>query len=316
MPLDEDIRRFLAEVQALDPPPAWEQPLETVRQGIRQMQAAQAKRMPVAEVADLAIPGPGGDLGLRLYRPDAGPVPPPLIVFFHGGGFVLGDLDTHDDVCRRLCREVGALVVAVDYRLAPEAPFPAAAEDAIAATRWCMAQAAALGADPARVATCGDSAGGNLAAVAAIGVRDLGLSPALAGQVLIYPVTDLRDGDYPSRVEMAEGFGLSQQAMDWFNGLYAPEPWQRQHPHASPVLSDDLSGLPPTFVMTAAYDPLCSEGEAYVRRLQQAGVAVQHLHLPGANHGVFTSVGGFRAGEVVWGAVLDWLRATLRVAPA
>lgn len=316
MPLDDDIRDFLAEIEALDPPPAWEQPLETVRQGIREMQAAHAKCIPVAGVSERVIAGPGGDLKLRVYRPHAGASAPPLIVFFHGGGFVLGDLDTHDGTCRRLCSEASAVVVAVDYRLAPEAPFPAAADDAIAATRWCMEQASALGADPAQVLTCGDSAGGNLAAVAAIGARDLGLQPPLAGQALIYPVTDLRDGDYPSRREMAKGFGLSQQAMDWFNGLYAPEAWQREHPQASPILTEDLSGLPPAFVMTAAYDPLCSEGEAYLQRLQQAGVPVQHLHLAGANHGVFTSLAGFRAGEVLWAALLDWLRTADAVAPA
>lgn len=315
MPLDDDIRQFLTELQALDPPPAWEQPLETVRNGMREMQLSQAQRLPVQRVETHLIPGPGGPLELRVYWPESDAPAPPLAVFFHGGGFVLGDLDTHDDICRRLCAQARVMVAAVHYRLAPESPFPAAADDAIAATRWCLEQAASLGADPARVLTCGDSAGGNLAAVAAIGVRDQQLRPPLAGQVLIYPVTDLRDGDYPSRREMAVGFGLSQQAMDWFNGLYAPEPWQREHPHASPLAADDLAGLPPAFVMTAGHDPLCSEGVAYVQRLQQAGVSVEHLHLQGANHGVLNPLRGFGATEVVWDAMLAWLRRSFGPTP-
>jgi acetyl esterase len=306
---DDDIRQYLDRQAALNLPAAWEVPLSAVRQSARFVQAGRSERLEVAAVSDRVIPGPGGPLPLRIYSP----VLPgqgqalQLLVFFHGGGFVFGDLDTHDHACRRLCLETGAVVAAVDYRLAPEAPFPAAAEDAIAAARWCIENASELNAASDRVTVIGDSAGGNLAAVAALALRD-GKGPELAGQVLIYPVTDLRDGDYPSRIECATGYGLTQEAMEWFRSLYAPEAEQQAHPHASPMAAGDLSGLPPALVITSRFDPLCSEGDAYAERLREAGVAVEHMRLEGVIHGIFNNVESFAATEGLWTAVVEWIR--------
>jgi acetyl esterase len=309
---DDDIHEYLERQAALGLPPAWELPLALVRQGMRDVQAARSERFEVAAVREQMIAGPGGQLQLRIYSPVASGqgAALPLLVFFHGGGFVLGDLDTHDHSCRRLCHETGAVVVAVDYRLAPEAPCPAAAQDAIAATRWCIENAAALDAASDRVIVFGDSACGNLATVAALALREEA-GPQPAGQVLLYPVTDLRDGDYPSRVECAEGYGLTEAAMEWFRSLYAPTAEQQTHPHASPLAADDLSGLPPTLVITSRFDPLCSEGDAYAERLRQAGVAVEHIRLEGAIHGIFNNVETFAASGELWNAAVRWVRRTV-----
>jgi len=306
MPLDPEIRVYLERQAALGVPPAWQLTPQQARQASRDTQAA-AKRLAVRSVEDRSLPGPGGDLRVRSYRP-AAPGPLPLVVFLHGGGWVVGDLDTHDATCRRLCAELNAVSLGVDYRLAPESPFPAAFEDALTATRWCLANAAELGADPRRVVVMGDSAGGNLAAAVAIALRGEKSRPV--AQVLVYPATDLRPGTdrYRSRTDSAEGFGLSQQGMDWFVGCYAAQEWQRSDPRASPILAPDLSGLPPTLVMTAEYDPLRSEGEAYAERLGRAGVEVEHHCVAGANHGVLSNIERFAAGERFWVKLLGWIR--------
>lgn len=306
MPLDPEIRDYLDGLAALAQPPAWEQPLADVRRGVREMTAA-LPRMEVGEVKEVSLAGPGGRLPLRVYHPRAARDGRLLIVFFHGGGFVMGDLETHDHTCRRLCEESGATVIGVEYRLAPEARFPAAAEDAIHAADWALASSAELGADPAKVFLMGDSAGGNLAAVAALATRGAAAPPA--GQVLVYPVTDLRDiPDYSSRFDYAAGFGLSQEAMEWFCDCYAPDPWQREDPRASPLLAD-LRGAPPALILTAECDPLTSEGEAYARKLAAAGVDVEYHCQAGANHGVLTNGLGWQAGERLWERILAWLRA-------
>ena len=196
------------------------------------------------------------------------------MVFFHGSGFVLCSLDTHDGMCRNLCAGTGCVVVSVDYRLAPEAKFPAAPDDCLAATRWAVANAAALGADPGRVFVAGDSAGGNLAAVTALRIRDEG-GPRLLGQLLIYPVTDYYEPGTPSMIENAEGYGLTRAGMIWFWNHYLAAPSDGANPHASPFRAADLSGLPPALVVTAEYDPLRDEGEYYADRLRQAGVPTQ-----------------------------------------
>ena len=235
-------------------------------------------------VGALSIPGPAGPIPARLYRPDV-PGPRPLVVFFHGGGWVLGDLDTHDGGCRFLARESGANVLAVDYRLAPEHRFPAAVEDAFAALRWAMENTARLEADPARIAVAGDSAGGNLAAVVAqLAARAGGPGPAV--QLLIYPVTDLST-KHPSYHFFSEGFLLNEADMDWFKGHYLPWPAAALDPKASPLLAVDLAGLPPAIVLTAGFDPLRDEGEAYAARLEAAGVRVHLRRAEGQVHGFF-----------------------------
>jgi acetyl esterase len=238
--------------------------------------------------SDHAIPGPGGPIALRLYRPrSAGGAALPALIYFHGGGWCIGDIDTHDPVCRQLADQAGCAVLSVDYRLAPEHPFPAAVEDCEAALRFVAAEGASLGLDPARIAVGGDSAGGNLAAVCALIARDAGI--ALAAQLLIYPATDFAM-DHPSHEEFAEGFLLTREAMQWFGGNYVgagdAADWR-----ASPLRAPDLSRLPPAVVIVGACDPLRDESRAYAERLQHAGVdATLHLH-PGMIHGFFTMGG-------------------------
>jgi acetyl esterase len=238
---------------------------------------------PVARVESLEIPGPTGSLRARLYVPSAERHVRPLIVYYHGGGWVVGDLDTHDGVCRFLAREVDAGVLSIDYRLAPEHRFPAAVDDAVAAFRWAAREATALGFDARRVAVAGDSAGGNLSAtVSLVTTRDGGPRPT--AQMLIYPVTDLANRSRSYRL-FAEGFFLTAGEMDWYIGHYLPDADAARDPRASPLLAPDLSGLPPALVLTAGFDPLRDEGEAYARRLEDAGVRTWWRRHAGLIHG-------------------------------
>ncbi|MGB8651064.1 MAG: alpha/beta hydrolase [Mycobacteriales bacterium] len=236
----------------------------------------------VASTEDVTYPAPEGDRPARVYRPDV-PGPVPTVLFVHGGGYVIGDLDTHDDHARLICAEVGAVVVSIDYRLAPEHPFPAGVEDAVAAFRWVVDAVPELGADPSRLAVAGDSAGGNLAANVAIAARDLGLP--LRAQLLLYPSTDFVDSDtHASRVENAEGFFLTERDMRWFHDLYGAD---SADPRASVLAHPDLTGVAPAVVATAEHDPLRDEGEAYAAALQAAGVLVLTRRFPGLIHGFF-----------------------------
>jgi acetyl esterase len=237
----------------------------------------------VARVRPLTIPGPGGPVAARLWVPREDGRLRGLVVYYHGGGWVVGDLDTHDGVCRFLACEADVGVLAPECRLAPEHRFPAAVEDALAAFRWAAAEAAALGFDPARVAVAGDSAGGNLAAVVSqLSVRQGGPRPAL--QLLIYPVTDLSTR-HPSYDLFADGFFLTAGEMAWYRGHYLPDDAAARDPRASPLLASDLAGLPPAIVLTAGFDVLRDEGEAYARRLEAAGVEVELRRHVGLVHG-------------------------------
>jgi acetyl esterase len=264
----------------------------------------------IAGVVNRDMQGPGGSLGLRVYTPVSdGPFP--LMVFFHGSGFVVCSLDTHDGMCRNLCAGTGCVVVSVDYRLAPEAKFPAAPDDCLAATRWAVANAAALGADPGRVFVAGDSAGGNLAAVTALRIRDEG-GPALLGQLLIYPVTDYYDSGTPSMTENAEGYGLGRAGMIWFWDHYLASAADGAHPHASPLRAARLDGLPPALVVTAELDPLRDEGEYYAERLRQAGVPTEAKRWDGMNHGFFFWPGVVDRAGLAMDEACDWVRGVLR----
>jgi acetyl esterase len=239
---------------------------------------------PVAAVDDRTLPGPAGDIPVRIYTPE-GTAPFPVLVWFHGGGWVLGNLDGADHVCRELANTTRCIVVSVDYRLAPEHVFPAAADDCEAAFAWVLASAACFGGDPGRVAVGGDSAGGNLAAVVSLRAREHGTPPPVF-QLLVYPVTD-HNFDRPSYAANGDGYLLTTLAMRWFWDCYLPEINQRKHPHASPLYARDLAGLPPALVITAEFDPLCDEGKAYAELLSQAGVPVTHTRYDGMIHGFF-----------------------------
>ena len=257
-----------------------------------QYEARIALMAPPAEIAGLrehTIDGPGGPLRIRLYTP-RGTGPFPLLVFFHGSGFVLCSLDTHDGMCRNLCAGAGCAVASVDYRLAPEHKFPAAIDDCLHATRWAAAHAAELGANARHIAVGGDSAGGNMAAVTALRVRDEG-GLVLCAQLLLYPVTDYYTPGTPSYQENAEGYGLTRDTMKWFWGHYLSDASEGAHPHASPLRATDLSGLPPALVITAEYDPLRDEGELYAEKLRAAGVPIALTRYDGVNHGFMFWVG-------------------------
>jgi acetyl esterase len=229
-------------------------------------------KRPMREVAALRIPGPGGEMPARLYvSEETGAEPGPLIVYYHGGGWAVGDLVTHDGACRFLADHTGFRVLSVEYRLAPEHPFPAPVEDTLAAFAWTAQNAALLGADPARLAVAGDSAGANLSAAVSLLTREASARPAM--QVLLYPVTDAV-GDLPSRKLFGEGFLLTQGDMDWFERHYIPDGCDETDPRISMMRAPDLTGLPPAYVATAGFDPLRDEGETYAMRMREAGNTV------------------------------------------
>jgi acetyl esterase len=287
VPLDPDVARVLQLMASSGAPPLSHGTPETARAGFRFMTVDLRDPKHLAEVGsveDRTVPGGDGERPARVYRP-ATPGPHPLVVFLHGGGFVIGDLDTHEDHARLVCSEVDAVVLSVDYRLAPETPFPGGFEDCLAATRWAFGAADELGHD-GRVAVAGDSAGGNLSAAVALRLHEEGVD--LAAQLLIYPGTDFLDtDDHASRVENAEGYFLTADDMRWFGDHYHPDPARRSDPYASVLRAPDLTGLPPAVVGVAEYDPLRDEGEAYAAALEKAGVRVVARRFDGLIHGFF-----------------------------
>ena len=250
----------------------------------------QPEPRPVAELRDLVAEGPHGAIPLRLYRPLTAPNPAPnrapTLVYYHGGGWTMGDLDTHDVLCRQLADESGCVVVAVDYRMGPEHTFPAAVDDVLAATRWLQAHATALGLDATRFAVGGDSAGGNLAAVVALAWRDAGEAVPLTLQLLIYPATDMRAGA-PSHTPNGQGYLLTADTIAYFRGQYI-QPEHYSDWRASPLLHTDLSGLPPALVITAGFDPLRDEGRQYADALSAAGSPAQYVCFERQIHGFIT----------------------------
>jgi len=238
---------------------------------------------PVARVENRTVPGPAGPIPVRVYASGPAATLAPGLAFFHGGGWVIGSLDTHDNLCRALANRTGAVVVSVDYRLAPEHRFPAAAEDCWAAASWLAEHGDEFGVDGTRLAVAGDSAGGNLAAAVALLARDRG-APRLRHQTLIYPVTDA-DFDTASYRDNAEGYLLTRAGMQWFWDHYVPDAERRRDGYASPLRAEKLAGLPPALVITAEYDPLRDEGEAYAARLRDAGVPTTRTRYDGQIHG-------------------------------
>lgn len=262
----------------------------------------------VHEVYDRTVPGPAGPVPVRVYRPSEA-TGLPVVVWFHGGGWVIGGLDSHDHLCRLLCDDAGCVVVSVDYRLAPEHPFPAAVEDCVAAYGWVAANATEVGGDPGRVAVGGDSAGGNLAAVVALTRRDAGDPPPRA-QVLVYPVTD-HEFDSPSMHENATGYFLEREHMRWFFGHYLRTPADADDWRVSPLRAPDLSGVAPAIVVTAEYDPLRDQGEAYGARLRAAGVDTEIVRGEGLFHGFFGLHPIVEPGREPWERVVAFLARAL-----
>lgn len=288
MTLDAQAQNLLAAMEAQGMKDFSEMEVAEAREAALAFIDLQGEPEQVAEVSDRTATGPAGDIPVRVYRPTAGGTLP-VVVYFHGGGWVIGDIEVADKACRSLANASGAVVVSVGYRKAPEFRFPVAPEDCYAATRWTVDNAAELGIDPARVAVAGDSAGGNLAAVVAQMARQRG-GPALVHQLLVYPATDA-GGEYPSRVENGEGYLLSKSAMDWFYGHYLTSPADVEDPLVSPIRAADLTGLPAATVITSGYDPLRDEGDAYAAALVAAGVEVHHQPNPTMVHGFWWMMG-------------------------
>jgi acetyl esterase len=303
MPLDPQTEALIA--SAAGGKPVEQMTVQEMRDALEQRVAVTGGQPePVAQVINTDVPGPGGAIAVRIYVPDSAESPKPALVYFHGGGWVRGSLETHDILCRSLANGGGCVVVSVDYRMAPEHLFPAAVEDCEAATRWVLENATQLGVDPKRVAVGGDSAGGNLAAVVSLALRG-----ALVRQVLLYPVTD-RNFDTQSYIDNADGYMLTREAMRYYWRTYQPDESLGDDPRASPLRAPDLAGVPAALVITAEYDPLRDEGRAYAERLKAAGVATVHSEYAGTVHGFITSAGVLDIGKQ---AVLE-VSAALREA--
>ncbi|MXX79825.1 MAG: alpha/beta hydrolase [Chloroflexi bacterium] len=284
MPPTPETQGLLAMLEEAGGPDISEQTPEEARAAIANFAAMQAGAPEPARVEDRNVPGPAGDIPVRVYASAGDNLP--VVMYFHGGGWVLGDIDSHDGTCKQLLAELGeAAVVSVHYRLAPEDKYPAAAEDCYAATQWVAEHASEIGGDGARLAVCGDSAGGNLSAVVSQMARDRG-GPAIAAQVLHVPVTD-HNYSYPSYTENAEGMLLTRASMVWFWDHYLNSDADGQEAYASPIKAADLSGLPPALVQTAEYDPLRDEGEAYGAALEAAGTEVSVHRYDGVVHDPF-----------------------------
>jgi acetyl esterase len=264
-------------------------PTEARRAAANRSPAVTGEPEQVADVANTTIPGPAGPVPIRIYRPAAAEACG-VLMYFHGGCWVICNLDTHDIICRALANRGRCVVVSVDYRLAPEHPYPAGLDDCWAATQWAAANPIQLKGIPDALAVAGDSAGGNLAAAVALRARDSG-GPQLAHQLLIYPITDVTRFDTPSYIAWGELDFLTRPMMEWTVGLYTPDPAVREHGYVSPLHADDLSNLPPAHVITAECDILCDEGDAYAARLIEAGVEVCHRRYDGLPHG-FLGRGG------------------------
>jgi acetyl esterase len=297
MGLDPDNQQVLDMIKAAGRPPVAALQPEEARKMYRASRGALQPELPdVAELRDLSAPGPAGAIPLRLYRGmGTGPEPLPVLVFYHGGGYVIGDLDTHDYVCRKIANVARCCVVAVDYRLAPEHKFPAAVEDSAAALRWIVTEAGSLSIDPSRVAVGGDSAGGNLSANMAHLARD-GEVPPLCFQMLLYPGTDTSMSQ-PSYLRDFTQFPLSVEAVKYFIGHYLRDRNDYSDPRAAPLLAENFWGLAPAFVLTAGYDPLVNEGTAYARKLEDNGARVTHVHMSDQMHGFLTMGRVIRASD-------------------
>lgn len=284
MSLDKIVAGFLAALTAKGVKPMHELGVEEARNAAMGYIGLQGPQVQVAQVTEYRIEVEGGHIPARVYKPHTeGKLP--VVVMYHGGGFVIGNLDVIDNIARMVCKASGAVVVTIGYRKGPEYPFPTAVEDAYAGLLWTVNQAQALSLDPSRLATLGDSAGGNLATVVARMALDR-KGPAIARQVLVYPVVDAMPGDYPSMVQNGEGYMLTTATMGWFMRQYVQNVEHLAHPYLS-VIHSGLKGMPPATIYTAGFDPLKDQGVAYAKALREAGVEVDYLDFPSMIHGFF-----------------------------
>jgi acetyl esterase len=279
--LDPKAQMVLDVVAAAGEPHLSTLPVDEARERVRAALVTKGEPLPLHSVEDVSLPSPSGPLRVRLYRPADGPLP--VALFIHGGGWTVNDLDTHDDLCRRLAERSGWMLASVDHRRAPEHRHPAHLEDAYLAYRWLLDNAGSIGADPARRALIGESSGGTIAANLTLLLRDLGAPPP-AYQVLAYPSTDEFDRA-PSYSERGEGYILDRELMKWYFGHYLPPDASRDDPYLYPLAAEDLSGLPPALVLTAEFDPVRDDGVAYAERLEEAGVEVERVHAEDQMHG-------------------------------
>lgn len=313
MPLHPQVRALLQQIADSGAKPYHQSNYEEARRAFLMRTQLPPSKAIVAKVEDRTIPGTDGNaIPVRIYTPPgAGPFA--LLVYFHGGGWVVGNCDTHDAVCRELCGRAHLVVLSVDYRLAPEHRFPAAVHDSLDATRWAATNAAALRVDPARIAVGGDSAGGNLAAAVALQLRDDG-GPALAAQLLVYPAVRLDGAVTQSMIDNATGFGLQRADMEWFCALYLPSAEAGSNPLASPGLAKSFANLPPALIQTCEFDPLRDEGEDYARSLRAAGVDVTQTRYEGSIHSAWNLFTVLEPGRRMVDEAVAWLRERLRTA--
>ena len=305
MPLDPQIHKFIFDLSAAEAPEFNAMPVVTARAALRELVALFPATQSIAKSEDRVLEA--GRVSARIYTPN-GTGPFPVLLYLHGGGWVIGDLDSYDAICRELCGAVGCIVVSVDYRLAPEHRFPAAVDDAHFALGWAIDHCAEFGGDPGRIAIGGDSAGGNLAATTALDARQ-SFPGKLCAQLLIYPVTSHVSTPSQSMIDNAEGYLLTRRDMVWFTDHYLGAGNDGRDPRFNLSQVDDLSGLPPTLVITAEFDPLRDEGDAYAAALKEAGVAVDHSRYKGAIHGFFMFFAAFDISRRSMNEASEWLKA-------
>ncbi len=312
MTLHPQVKAVLEQMAAMNLPELWSLTPEDARAQYERSRLM-APDLPVSRVEELSIPGPAGAIPTRLYSPSSDPGQP-VVVYFHGGGWVIGNIETHDYVCRLMANGAKCTVISVDYRLAPEHKFPAAVDDAYAATKWIAEHAAELKVDPKRIAVAGDSAGGNLAAVVALMARDRG-GPSIMQQTLVYPVIDynFETGSYRDN---AKGYFLTQYGMRWFWAHYLRSEADGAKPYASPLRAESLAGLPPALVISAEYDPLRDEDAAYAERLRAEGVDVTYTCYDGQVHGFFQTQVLYDDARVAMRQVCETLQAAFEGKPA
>ncbi|WP_266077043.1 alpha/beta hydrolase [Haladaptatus caseinilyticus] len=304
--MDDEMADAIEKIEGMGVPPWHAMSIESARR-IEDDVFTADEREGIHFVRNLSITGPRGDIPIRVYRPDVQEAP--VVVFYHGGGWVLGTLDSIDGVCRELANRANCVVVSVDYRLAPEHPFPAGVDDAFAALEWVESHADSFGGDPSRLGVAGTSAGGNLAAVTALRAHEFD-GPSLAHQCLLYPITN-HAFDTDSYVENGDGPLLSRADMEWFWDHYLRSPVDGANPFASPLRASDLSGLPPATVVTCGYDPLRDEGIAYADRLAEADVQVRHNHYPGMAHGFLSLTDMVSTADEAMDAVAESIQSSL-----